>query len=110
MLFLFRPTQGESTRVWRTGKWSCPNCKSQQTAVHYQILEGWRIWGIGLGPNRVLKEYITCEGCNSSASAEDFTYNTATKSFDSVQWDCPWCKNLNPNTTYRCRKCGKSLV
>src|SRR5215207_11304863 len=107
---LFRLSRGESTRVWRTGKWVCPNCKSEQTAVHYQILEEWSLWGFGLGGDHLIKEYITCEGCQSWETPENYTYNAATKTFDPVQWDCPWCKNLNPNTTYRCRKCERSLI
>ena len=27
-----------------------------------------------------------------------------------LTWDCPRCEFTNPNTTYRCEKCRKSLV
>ncbi len=27
-----------------------------------------------------------------------------------IKWECPHCKNQNPNTTYICQKCKRRLV
>jgi hypothetical protein len=111
MGFMMRLSRGETTRPFRKGEWSCPNCKSLKPAVHYQHMQEWRLWGlIGLGGDQLIKEYTACEGCGAYEPVENFAYNPATKTFDPVQWDCPWCKHLNPNTTFRCKQCDRSLV
>jgi len=28
----------------------------------------------------------------------------------SVKWDCPKCETLNPNDSYKCKRCGYSLI
>jgi len=27
-----------------------------------------------------------------------------------TSWECPYCKNVNPNAIYKCRECGYKLI
>jgi len=98
-------------RALEKGEFTCPKCNARRTSAHCQIVKGVRFLGfIGTGGGEVLEDFIECSGCGWREPSQNYAFNPETKTFDPVQWDCPWCKHLNPNTTFRCLKCRKSLV
>jgi hypothetical protein len=70
------------------------------------LLLGW--WGFPWGPIRTLEALAVNFG-----GGEDVTREMNKKIYGveepDAKWDCPQCKKLNPNTSYRC-SCGYSLV
>ncbi|MEP6672127.1 MAG: hypothetical protein ABJF10_23390 [Chthoniobacter sp.] len=82
------------------GRFSCPHCESEQPCTRF----------VQLGGNQHEGDFVVCATCGGRQRGEDYRYNAATGIFDPVLWDCPYCKALNPNNTYWCRSCHKSLV
>lgn len=82
------------------GTFRCPHCESMQPCKGYKVMKNKNLEG----------EFVECHTCQGKQKGEDFKYNPATQVFDPVLWDCPYCKALNPNNTFRCRTCHKSLV
>ncbi len=82
------------------GAFLCPHCESMQPCTGYKVMRNKNLEG----------EFVECLTCRGKQKGEDFKYNSTTQVFDPVMWDCPYCKALNPNNTFRCRTCYKSLV
>jgi hypothetical protein len=82
------------------GHFSCPHCESMQPCTRFVQLRGRDYEG----------EFVVCSTCGGQQKGQDFRFNPSTGIFDPVMWDCPFCKALNPNNTYWCRTCHKSLV
>lgn len=84
----------------RRGTFRCPHCESQQSCVGFTQMRGREYEG----------DFVECDRCQGKQRGEDFRFSAETRIFEPVLWECPYCRASNPNNTFRCRSCYKSLV
>jgi hypothetical protein len=68
------------------------------------------VYFIPLVETQFLREYLVCAGCKTEHPADSYADATPGSPLEPVTWSCPQCNNSNPNHTFRCLKCGASLV
>jgi hypothetical protein len=54
--------------------------------------------------------FVECLTCGGRERGEDYRYNTESSEFAPVTWECGSCKATNPNSTFKCLRCHKSLI
>ena len=68
------------------------------------------LYSIPLNEEDVLQEYSVCKSCGTKLRAENYRAARPGGRTELVVWACPKCQNSNPNYSYRCLKCGYSVV
>ena len=98
LLFLWS-RRSRRTEV-KKGTFLCPHCESRQPCTAFTQMRSKNYEG----------EFVECDTCQGKQRGEDYRFDTATSNFEPVMWECHYCKAMNPNNTFRCRSCHKSLV
>ena len=106
---IFWWSRGPKRKQIRTAQFSCPSCREMQSCAHFLWVNVSSFCGFS-GSEEYIGEVIECGSCHQDFRADDFSYNATTLTFDPVMWDCPFCKHLNPNNTYVCFVCQRSLI
>ena len=110
MFFFFRWRSGPKTRTLNKGHFNCPRCESRQPCRHFQVYHSTTLFGIPSGGGQDIRQFIRCDACKAEYPAANYSFRSDADEFIPVKWDCPFCRSSNPNTTYRCRACDRSLV
>lgn len=102
------------SRVVNEGKFNCPTCRSIQPYRMISVQNAPHAWFVSLGTGEEVLRYLECKTCKRKFNASQYKVSEDKKNNDELAevatWDCPKCKFDNPNTSYKCRKCGYSLV
>jgi hypothetical protein len=85
----------------KKGTFLCPHCNSSQPCKRYDQVRGQAEFEAS---------FVQCDTCTGKQKADNFHFNPETSVFDPVLWECFYYQAKNPNDTFRCRQCHKSLV
>ena len=98
-LFLFSRRSRKTDAI--KGTFSCPHCNCSQPCKRYDQVRGQA---------QFEASFVQCDTCSGKQKGENYQFNPTTSVFEPVLWECFYCKAKNPNDTFRCRQCHKSLV
>ena len=102
----------ELKRKLDEGHFQCPNCHSRRPCRLYRIERVSTANWISLGDPKEIDRFVECGVC--LGQFRSVFIESALSAPQSVasdeKWPCPRCNTANPNTTYKCLKCGFSLV
>lgn len=100
------------TRSLESGYFECPRCQSRQPCGLFRIERVRTVYSIPLGGGDETARYVECRTCRTQFESTLFSGGSQAgkEEFQVVTWSCPKCDNANPNSSYRCLKCGVSLV
>jgi hypothetical protein len=93
-----------------SGRFDCPDCKSEQPCTLRAVGRYFAIYSIALNETQRIQEYVICEGCGHRFDSASYRSSDGHAPAQPVTWDCPKCKHINPNHSYRCLQCRYSLV
>jgi hypothetical protein len=110
MFFFIRWGRRTTEQKVNAGSFRCPRCETQQSCKHIRCVKQSHLYWIPLGNGENQGEWLVCDTCKSRYPAEQYIFDRDTKTFKTQTWDCGYCGHINPNTTYRCRSCDRSLI
>lgn len=100
---------GRKTRARRleTAHFDCPKCRSHQPCALIRVERVLTLYSfIPLGSGEEIARYIECDTFRTKHDAALFVAPRAGGDYVPETWECPHCHNGNPNTQYKCRRCG----
>lgn len=104
----------QSARVVNKGKFNCPTCNSIQSYKVISVQNTPHVWFVSAGAGEEVMRFMECQTCKSKFNTSHYKISESSDSSDEITkeatWDCPKCKFDNPNNSYKCKKCGYSLV
>jgi len=93
-----------------SGSFDCPHCRSHQPCEHRALGKYFTFYSIPLGETERIEEFVICAGCGRKFDSASYQSARGGTMPVAVTWDCPKCHISNPNYSYKCVKCGYSLV
>jgi predicted RNA-binding Zn-ribbon protein involved in translation (DUF1610 family) len=85
------------------GQFHCPTCRQVQACSRKRYAKYFTLLFIPLVETESLGQACRCHVCGMTFQMEAIEDPNAI-------WECTECRNGNPNTTYKCKKCGFSLI
>jgi hypothetical protein len=108
-MFIFWGTATKDKNL-EEGYFDCPDCKSLQPCTLRAVSRYETLYFFATKEIERLKEYVVCGGCDGTFDSASYRTSRNDPAPKPVTWGCFKCKHVNPNHTYKCLKCGYSLI